>query len=62
MDLGQNRIGGRGLDSSGSGGAAVAGSFGHGNETSGFIKDRESLDKLSVPLSFSRRTLLHGVG
>jgi hypothetical protein len=34
------------------------GCCGHGNEPSGCVKDREFLDLL---LSFSRRTLLHGV-
>jgi hypothetical protein len=39
-----NRMGGCGLDLSGSGQGSVAGSCAHGNEPSGSIKDREFLD------------------
>jgi hypothetical protein len=38
----------------------VAGSCGHGNETSGPIKRGKFFDQL-MTISFSRRTLFHGV-
>jgi hypothetical protein len=48
------------VDASGSEWEPVAGSYKHGNEPSGFIKD-EFIDYL-VTISLSRRILLHGVG
>jgi hypothetical protein len=49
-----------GLDSFGSGQGSVAGSCEYGSELSGSIKGRELLDSLRT-VSFSGRTLLHGV-
>jgi hypothetical protein len=43
MDV-KNSVWGCELDSSGSGQGSVAGSYEHGNECSGFIKDGELLD------------------
>jgi len=48
----------RRVDSSGSGYGQVVGFCDNGNETSGPIKCRELLDQLS----FSCKSLLHGVG
>jgi hypothetical protein len=49
-----------GLDRAGSGQGRVAGTCDCGNESSGWIKCGEFLDQLK-PVSFLRRTLLHGV-
>jgi hypothetical protein len=54
------RVGGSGLDTTHSGQGSVAGSCGHGNETSSSINSMEYLDYLS-DYCLSKWTLMHGV-